>query len=153
MANLMKVASLRRTGTSATPFRQIVVQKFDKDGNVSDEITLSTKIEKVSTEPVITGGGKPYPKEQYSFKVGKRIVYRFADAIALVAKAHHLDLNGVKHPASYVQEAAKKLRGESEIRFMDEETIGQAPEVTEEATPEATEETAVETPELEVEVG
>jgi hypothetical protein len=139
MASQMKVISITRKAVvhepNATVYQLFVTKQAKVEGQEPEVTALSTKIEKVTTETVVTGGAARRPIEQYSFRVGARLVLRFADAVALVAKKHRLDLNGVLKPPTYVQEAAAMLREEKEIRFVDEDTIGQNP-VAEEKDPE-----------------
>jgi hypothetical protein len=136
--SLMKVTAITRKAVvheeNVTIYQLFVTKPAKEEGSEPETIALSTKIEKVTAPAVVVGGAGRRPIEQYSFKVGHRIVLRFGDATALVAKKHNLDLNGVKNPPTYVTEAAKMLRGEKEIRFVDEDTIGQNPlaEATEE---------------------
>lgn len=86
------VDSIRRTGTSTSPIRQLVV--VQGSGKNAVETVLSTPIEKIDMGLSFRNGGARTPIEQYAFRVGGKTVERFADAAALVFKRHHIALAG-----------------------------------------------------------
>lgn len=111
MAKLI-ATSLRRTGNSASKFRQIVVVREN-----GEEAVLSTAIEKVTLPPAFRHGGSARPVEQYYFVVKGRAVERFADATAIVMKIHHIEVTGdPEGHQEYVQRAMAIVAGREELR-------------------------------------
>ena len=113
------VDQIKRTGTSQSPMRQLVV--VQGSGKDKVEVVLSTPIEKLTAPNAFRkGGGGNKPVEQYGFKVGAKRVYRFADATALVMRKHHITLapNAEDVPL-YVQHAIAILDGKEQLRPAD----------------------------------
>lgn len=108
------VTSIRRTGTVASPTRQIVV--VQGTGRKSVETVLSTPIEKIEMGLSFRNGGARTPIEQYAFRVGTKTVERFADATALVLKKHHIALDDMETAQTYVKKAFKILTGQEDLR-------------------------------------
>ena len=128
------IDSIHRTGNSSSAIRHLVA--VIGTGRDRDEQILSTPITKIQWAPEFRGGQNAAPMEQYAFRVGKRVVERFADAAALVIRKHHIKIEMAEEEmAQYVRKAVRMARGDEEIRFLDEvpegaaEATGPAPTV------------------------
>jgi len=115
MSNEMVVDRVYRTGKAEDRVRSLVVViGFGKE---AQERQLSTPIEKVEWEPAYRiGGAGRSPVEQYGFKVGSKLVMRFADATALVLRRHHVKIAGEPSQA-YVKKALRINEGKEELRL------------------------------------
>lgn len=92
----MQLKTARRTKVSPTHFAIVGVRATN-----GEEIQLTTLVEKtIQPAEYRKVGGKVIPVEQYAFKVGTKVVDRFADAAALVMKRHNIEIvDGAEIPA------------------------------------------------------
>lgn len=109
------VDTIHRTGNSTSPIRQLVVTQGS--GKSAVETVLSTPIQKIEFGLSFRNGGAHTPIEQYHFRVGKKVVERFADAVSLVLKKHNIALAGQPDSAQqYIQRAYAIIAGNDSLR-------------------------------------
>lgn len=116
MANMI-VDRVRRTGSSKSEFRQLIVTQGE------NERVLSTPIVKIKlAEDEFRFGANAVPMEQYAFQVRNTVYERFADATAAVFKIHHIEIaeNELADAQIYVIKAVKILKGEEPIKILKE---------------------------------